>query len=322
MKILYIGEAQTHNLYMQGKVPSHWLYGAVEMEKDGKQVVWEQERKSLLNDLKLVWQVKPDAIFIPNLNIGCHVLLLLLSSFHILNIPVFAYLHHTPNCNGWKKYLYKRCIMSVSHLFFLSEKSMEETIEGGFTCREKCSVPGWGADMDFYSKVDTSDEGYFVSTGKENRDFDTLIQAFRKMGAKLKIMTAKSHAGQNYEDLEEKCKNIPNIEVIITENSGNVYPKMLQAMAHAKAIVCPLKQDKLNYCVGLSTIADAEGLHKPLIITRNPYHTDKRLQNFDVVASVEDWIQKIMHVSVPLDNNYSMQHAYQNMKKYIDAKIR
>ena len=64
---------------MQGKVPSHWLYGAVEMEKDGKQVVWQQERKSLLNDLKLVWQVKPDAIFIPNLNIGCHVLLLLLS---------------------------------------------------------------------------------------------------------------------------------------------------------------------------------------------------------------------------------------------------
>ena len=78
---------------MQGKVPSHWLYGAVEMEKDGKHVVWEQERKSLLNDLKLVWMVKPDAIFIPNLNIGCHVLLLLLSSFHILNIPVFAYLH-------------------------------------------------------------------------------------------------------------------------------------------------------------------------------------------------------------------------------------
>lgn len=165
-----------------------------------------------------------------------------------------------------------------------------------------------------------TDVGYFVSTGKENRDFYTLIQAFRKTGAKLKIMTAKSHAGQNYEDLEEKCKNIPNIEVVITENCGNVYPKMLQAMVHAKAIVCPLKQDKLNYC--LSTIADAEGLHKPLIITRNPYHTDKRLQNFDVVVSVEDWIQKIMHVSVPLDNNYSMQHAYQNMKKYIDAKIR
>ena len=68
--------------------------------------------------------------------------------------------------------------------------------------------------------------------------------------------------------------------------------------------------------------ADAEGLHKPLIITRNPYHTDKRMQNFDVVVSVEDWIQKIMHVSVPLDNNYSMQRAYQKMKKYIDIKLR
>lgn len=66
--------------------------------------------------------------------------------------------------------------------------------------------PWMGSRYGFYSKVDTSDEGYFVSTGKENRDFDTLIQAFRKTGAKLKIMTAKSHAGQNYEDLVEKCK--------------------------------------------------------------------------------------------------------------------
>lgn len=116
--------------------------------------VWKQERKSLLNDIKLVWQVKPDAIFIPNSNIGCQVLLLLLSSFHIFNIPIFAYLHHTPKCNGGVKCLYRRCIMSVRHLFFLSEKCMEETIDGGFACKEKCSVSGCGAGMDFYSKVD------------------------------------------------------------------------------------------------------------------------------------------------------------------------
>ena len=33
---------------------------------------------------------------------------------------------------------------------------------------------------------------------------------------------------------------------------------MINAMANAKALVCPLLQNKLNYCVGLSTIVDAE----------------------------------------------------------------
>lgn len=54
-------------------------------------------------------------------------------------------------------------------------------------------------------------------------------------------------------------------------------------MADAKALVCPLRQDKLNYCVGLSTIVDAEGLRKPLIITQNPYHSKERIQSFHVV---------------------------------------
>ena len=60
-------------------------------------------------------------------------------------------------------------------------------------------------------------------------------------------MTAKSHAGNEYSDLKEKCQGFKNIEVIITENSGSVYPEMLKAMAESKALVCPLlkKQAKL-----------------------------------------------------------------------------
>lgn len=63
---------------------------------------------------------------------------------------------------------------------------------------------------------------------------------------------------------------------MITENSGDVYPMMVKEMANAKALVCPLQQNRLNYCVGLSTIADAEGLNKPLIMTRNLYHSTER----------------------------------------------
>lgn len=320
MKILYIGTPEIHDRWLKGENPSHWMYGACEMERDGHEVIWETERKTLTNDIRLIYKCNPDIVFVPNLNLKAHVLLLVLSAVGLLRNPIYAYLHHEPRVkHGVKSMLYKFMLSGVKHLFFLSEKSMEETIKNGLAKAECCSVPGWGHDEEFFSKVQTCDKGYFISTGKENRDFDILIEAFKRTGAPLKIMTAGSHAGNDHTGLIEKCKDISNIEVVITENTGAVYPMMLKAMAEAKALVCPLRKDKLNYCVGLSTIADAEGLKKPLIITRNPYHSKERTKNFAVVETVEDWCDAIKRIQgsegCPLTTSYSMQRVYEKIKR-------
>lgn len=196
---------------------------------------------------------------------------------------------------------------------------MKETIERNLVKSDRCSMPGWGADEEFYNRVAKSDNGFFVSTGKEQRDFDILIEAFKRTGAPLKIITCKSHAGNNFEKLPEICKEIPNIEVVITENSGDVYPQMINAMANAKALVCPLLQNKLNYCVGLSTIVDAEGLRKPLIITRNPYHPRKRLEPFCVVETVDEWVKAIHEVQFSF---IEIPHSLCNMREcYVNMKL-
>lgn len=314
MRILYIGATDTHEQYVRGIVPSHWLYGAVEMEKDGHEVIWEQERPTLLNDWRLIKRYQPNHVFIPNLNLHNHLLLLTLSAIGIYRIPITAWLHHEPKAKkGVKALLYRFLLLGCKHLFFLSEKTMEETISHGLAKRERCSEPGWGADMDFYSKVKVTEDEYFVSTGKENRDFETLIEAFQQTGAPLLIMTANAHGGNNHEWLIERCKDIPNIKVVITENTGNVYPQMLEAMANAKALVCPLLQDRLNYCVGLSTIADAEGLKKPLIITKNPYHSKERIAQFQTVETIEDWIEAIHNMKKPTLTHYSMKSCWGKM---------
>lgn len=322
MKILYIGRKDTYNYYKQGINPSHWLYGAVEMERESMNILWLDEQSAILNDARLLWQYRPDIVFIPNLNLRNHLLLLFLSAIRIICIPVYAYLHHEPKVkHGVKAWFYKLLLSAPKHLFFLSSKTMDETIRAGLVNAKKCSVPYWGPDMDFYNKVEKTEGKWFVSTGKENRDFDVLIEAFRRTGAPLKIMTAKSHAGNDYSDLVEKCKDIPNIKVVITENSGNVYPQMLDAMANAKALVCPLKKDKLNYCVGLSTIADAIGLQKPLIITRNPYHDETYTKGMKIVDSVDDWVKAIMKIEKGQYNccysDISMLSCWENMKRYI-----
>ena len=313
--ILYIGTPETHHQYVQGLVPSHWLYGAVEMEKEGHRVIWEKERKSFWHDVSLLRRYKPDLVFIPNLNLHSHKGLLLLSALHLCSTPVYAYLHHEPKVKkGLKSYLYRFLLSGCRHLFFLSELTLEQTVRNGLASSGRCSVPGWGPDRTFFKQVKTDDQGYFVSTGKENRDFKLLIEVFQKTGLPLKILTSRKHAGVNYENLPEKCRDIPNIEVVITENSGEVYPQMLEAMAHARALVCPLRKEKIHYCVGLSTIADAEGLGKPLVITRNPYHDKERVAGFNVVDSVEDWCQALKELKALRFSAYSMEKAYGQMK--------
>jgi len=324
MKILYIGEIITHDEYLKGNVPSHWLYGAVEMERDGHDVVWASESNQLLNDYKLIRGSKPDCIFIPNLNIRNHLLLLILVYIGVIRIPVYAYLHHEPPIRKkWHATIYKILLKRIKHLFFLSEKSREAVINSGVISENKTSVPGWGADKEFYDRIETTSGKWFVSTGKENRDFDILIEAFRKTEAPLHIITAHSHANKNYDDLINKCRDIPNIKVTLIENSPTIYPKLIKEMAAAKALVCPLIKENLNYCVGLSTIADAEGLNKPLIITENAYHGSRpQKDNFYSVENVEQWVDAIN--SINCSNHrvnrspYSMQKTYQNMARIMD----
>ena len=260
-------------------------------------------------------------VFIPNLNLHNHFLILFLAAIGLFRKPIYAYLHHEPQIkSGFKSEFYKLMFRGIKHLFFLSELTLKETIEPEIVAKEKCSVPGWGADMDFYNKIDTSDKGWFVSTGKENRDFDTLIEAFRLSGARLHIMTANRHNGANYEYLNEKCKDIPNIKVTILDNSSSNYTLMVREMASARALVCPLLPEKLNYCVGLSTIVDAEGLGKPLIITANPYH-DNRLSRDGAyqVSTTEEWINAINAIQSSPDTRLTtettMAEAYMHMKK-------
>lgn len=302
MRILYIGTPQLHGRFLEKGIPSHWLYGAEELAMEGNDVVWEWEGKSLLHDVKLLRKHRPDAVFVPNLNLRCHIVMLLLNTLHIINVPVFAFLHRQPDIRngnhigvkGIAKRIFTRlAFKGCRHLFFLSELTMSNTIAMKVVGKEKCSVPGWGPDTDFYSKIPTRDGGYFVSTGKENRDFDTLIEAFRITGAPLKIYCSRYHAGRVYTDLPKKCEGIGNIEVTMTDNSHDVFPLMLEAMANAKALVCPLIREKMTYCVGLSTVSDAEGLRKPLIITRNPYHDKERMKRFHQVETVDEWVKAI-----------------------------
>lgn len=324
MRILYIGTPQNHELYLKGHNPSHWMYGVEEMAKDGHDVIFESETSGKFDDLKLIGKYKPDMIYIPNMNLHTHVVTLVMRSSGLLRTPIYGVLHHAPRQKGLKKLLYKLMFGGIDCLFTLSDLTRKITIEGGYMKPENMIRLDWGPDMDFYKLYNdkVTDEGFFISTGKECRDFDLLIEAFKIAGAPLKIMTAKSHGSYNYEYLEEKCKDIPNIEVVIQENTGAVYPGMCEQMNKALALVCPLKLKDITYNVGLSTVLDAEGLGKQMIITKNPFHSAERIAPFYAVETVDEWVKAIKEVQKrnrpAIKPFYTMDHCYEQMREFIN----
>lgn len=89
------------------------------MEKEGDVVIWEEESHALLNDWRLVRKYHPDMMFIPNLNLRNHLLLLLFTALHVARTPVFAFLHHEPKVKrGAKAWFYKLLLSAPEHLFF------------------------------------------------------------------------------------------------------------------------------------------------------------------------------------------------------------
>ncbi|WP_418983910.1 glycosyltransferase [Alistipes sp.] len=301
MKILVFDNEKIYRLYHQGAVPSHWLYGVAEFEQAGHTIVNHERNGNaitrLLDDVRAVRKHKPDAIFFPFFNIRCHPLLLLLAALRIVRKPVYGVVHRTPP----KSQVTRLLLRGITQAFFLSPRNRQQSVALGLLPDRKTQDASWGPDLAFYDRHIRKREqkGYFIATGKENRDYDLLINVFASRTEPLLIHTCHAHAGNHYDYLEGAAADHANIRTIISENSGANFLTMLHEMADAKALLCPLQMAKIRYCVGLSTIADAMALGLPVVLTENPYHpidVNREGIGFAVKTS-EEWSRAIDKLS-------------------------
>lgn len=137
-------------------------------------------------------------------------------------------------------------VRGYDKLIFFSPKSIEESVEAGIP-RCKCDLIHWGADLNFISHNYTNDicENYWLSTGLENRDFQTM------------------------EEVAKEVKEDSELRII---KGGLTYKDAIQLTARSKGVVIAINQNGVNYCTGLTCVMDAIALGKPIIATRNPYY--------------------------------------------------
>ena len=256
--------------WKEGIFPGHFLYGALQLEQYGIDIIWHDQihvYKRVQDTLKATWKI-----------LTCHQEYGILYATHTRGIEFIILLHaiglyrkrivvwhHQPivkakNC--LRETLARLFYKGMDHMIFFSEKLIQDSLKSAKANPDRMSMVHWGADIAFYDSLPLAlQERGFISTGKELRDYKTLTEAFNNTGLPLTLYTQKEQKGA-FANLKIK----DNIDLNFGERLMPYELSLLVAQSQCVCICC----QPSNYTVGLTTVVEAMALGKPILCTRNP----------------------------------------------------
>ncbi len=286
--------------------PGHLLYGLTHMHKHGINCLFKnipfdpyknRLRLSFYNLRRYISiRKKVDAIY--GVTFRGLEFIIFLHALGIIKKPIIIW-HHTAVVipeNPIRKKISGFFYKGFDKLFFFSEKLRTDSLKTGKINKDKTAVIHWGADLDFYDVIlkDRKTTGSFISTGRENRDYPTLIKAFNKLPYKCDIYTSKHIGDKDYVKILENADISinPNVNIHFVNTSVK---EMAEIVNNSSGVMISC----LNYpyTVGLTTLVEAFALGLPVITTDNPnYPIDVEKENVGIKVPYEDigaWVNAI-----------------------------
>lgn len=262
------------------RFPGHLLYGLPLLEKYGIRAVMHRFRyienrfKLMCYVTKEVLSCREDYDVLYGTSFRGLEAIIFLRALGLYRKPVMVW-HHSAlrkSKNRWKEAVSCFFYRGIDEMFLFSRKLIEDSKRLGKVPDGKLHLIHWGPDLAFYDhlaqemKLDLQERKGFISTGKENRDMDTLIRAFAGGKEELDIYIAKSCGGVDYAGIIGKYPPDPRIRVHYTE--GVIPYALAKEVARKRCIVIPCLE--YPYTVGLTTLVEALALGIPVICSRNP----------------------------------------------------
>ncbi|MCD8210555.1 MAG: glycosyltransferase [Prevotella sp.] len=268
---------QSYELSKEYKFPGHLLYGLPKLENYGIYSVMYPFKPipkrlplMLYATRKILFSSESyDAVYATSFR-GIEIIIFL-RALGLFHKPI-AIWHHTAvskSKNPIKECISKFFYKGIDRMFFFSEKLIQDSISSRKVPKEKLTLVHWGADLDFYdhlmSKINDEERSGFISTGKENRDVDTLLKAFSSTKEDLDVYIAALNGGINYKQKIQSFSLPQNIHINYTDG---VIPLELAKIVARKAcvVICCLD---FPYTVGLTTLVEAFALGIPVICSKN-----------------------------------------------------
>ncbi len=309
---------ESYEEWKEKKFPGHLLYGMPLFEKDGIECVmhrykpFQQRIKLMLYATKeiLFCQEKYDVLYGTSFR-GLEIIIFL-RALGLYRKPIVVWHHTAVTSSSGKlrervsRFFYK----GIDKMFLFSKKLIADSIKTGKVNSEKMKLIHWGPDLDFYDSIKASipkmNKDGFISTGKENRDIPTLIEAFNESNQKLELYIAKSCGSLKYDNIINKLEVRNNIDITFTDG---VIPYELAKKVASKVciVICCLD---FPYTVGLTTLVEAFALGMPVICSRNPnFEIDIDAEGIGITVeygNIEGWIKAIDYISAHPDEAREM----------------
>jgi glycosyltransferase involved in cell wall biosynthesis len=210
--------------------------------------------------------------------------------------------------NFIRRFLYRVFLNGIDKFIFFGENARNESLESGILPKRKTAVLNWGPDIEFFDHLLEQASGKefsdvrFISTGRDHRDFETLIKAFQGLSARLDLYVITKELFEKYENSGE------NITVHLIESNASFESSLLSSytvgLALAKSsvvIICSEAVTNVKQSFGLTSLVEATALGKPSIVTRNryipQYFEDNRVGLFINPGNVEELKAAIIKIS-------------------------
>lgn len=306
-KIINVGYGRTtlREMYAAGNMSSRLFYGLIELEEkyDVEQVNYDSRAtlKGLVKSNLCVLS-KCDFIYMTYLYEQPLILMSFLKSLGFYRKRKIIAVSHKRlkiGRNVFEKCIYRLVYKHIDMFFFHSQQNLDDSVALGLTERGKTKFLYWGDEIPYIDRTYRISVGdFFISTGRENRDFDILIHAFSKTKSVLELYTNQINYANNYESLAEYQGQYPNVKIEFVDKSNDTTIRLAQRTAECRCIVIPLMKSHINYCVGLTSVIEAMAMGKPIISSSNPYSPiDIVKEKIGIVAdSEEEWVAAIQFI--------------------------
>ncbi len=267
----------------RGEKPDHHLYGINYFESFDYEVIvipfhsshwlsamnrWLQRVRFPipLGDLDQQWSClrylrRGDIIYSP-CQTQTH-LLCYLKALRLLRVPIINLAHHPSGIGRlerFRKPFMKLFIRGTDEFPALSQKVAEEI--NALVGKAKSAPVLWGPDEDYYPSTSPLGSGV-VAAGRTGRDFLTFGRAASQTSSQAQIICLKGDMRPEFQEFG------PNVQVIAEPDDDHMkYPDLIEIYARARVLAIPLTSTAS--LAGLTSLMDALGMGKPVIMTRHP----------------------------------------------------
>ena len=188
---------ESYEEWKEYKFPGHILYGLPLLENYGIHSVMHK-CKYFSGRLKLMLYATKEILFCKEKYDVLYATsfrgiepVIFLRALGLYRKPIVIW-HHTAvvtNPKPWREQISRLFYKGIDQMFLFSRKLIQDSQKTRKAPSHKLKLIHWGPDLPFYDHLlaempDRKPEG-FISTGKENRDVDTLLQAFAATNEKL-----------------------------------------------------------------------------------------------------------------------------------------